>query len=930
MKIVELSGLSKHHGPQKIFDHVSFSFPDKGLIAVVGDSGSGKTSLLDVIAGLDCDYSGSVVVLGHPMRRLSEEKRSSFRLRDIGYIRQNFDLLELENAINNVLLPLNALSNDSDSLNRRKALLLLSEFGLGNMASRRVNTLSGGEKQRVALARAIINDPPILLADEPTGALDEANAEKIYELLARLSKKRLVILVSHDEKRTGRFADLIIRLREGRFEFQSSNRMLENENHTILPKSDFGKSDVKVPLSEWLRHGFHLNKAKKWRTLLSRFILSFSFLALGLSLFVSKDLSCELESAFSSLTGSGLVVAEPSNKGEGTFGKIVAASESDVSSVVNRHSDLVSDYGVSYLADFENFFPDFHVAYVPLKNKKHLIEDMSIRTAADFLWLDQGKLECYPERPSFMEDDEIVLGLPFDAMTSLCLDLGIIRNYEELGKFISVHPLELVFDLVNDEWSYTDEQMLRIRSIAVSDRPHLYHTNHRWSTYLFETKMRFPTSDAPDGSKPWIIQKIYFVQRKLDAYQFRRKIRSAADLADFVFDGLRKEYALSLVDDIHSEAEGRYYVFLADKRSLGFEKLNDIGKNSYFSGCLFGAEGSYMAYPESLMVGFANPFYASTNFDSIEKIIDLKSDQTAAENELEVALPDKTVMGSYLKPASSCLTLSSDFSNLVSGRRPDNLTEVVLSKRLDDFLGHPKSIFVAGQTGGEEAKEHITRVFKTTKVDVVGICAGESEKFHVVDSWAIDFFSEVLGMSSFVLEPTRGLFFLKSGINGWEVAKTLSREYPDCLFTDPSEKISASVREIVSYVDLALFGGMGSCLLLSLLLLGVVVFLTIEENEREGRMLFDLGIARNDISDAFGASILLNLCASLGTGALLVSLLEFVVDRVIKNSFAYGGPFIFDPLPLLAIVLCGSVSLVLLQVLVNAWIHRRNFRAEGR
>jgi len=925
MKTIELSRLYKCYGTQILFNRTSYSFPDKGLVVIVGESGSGKTSLLNIIAGLDTEYEGSVEVLGRRLALMSEKERSLFRLEKIGYIRQYYDLLELENGLFNVLLPLEAVCADPLALKKRKGLVVLRSVGLGKEGKQTVNTLSGGEKQRVALGRAVVNEAPILLGDEPTGALDEKNAEKVFGLLAQLGQTHLVVVVTHDEKRAPRFASVILRLSDGLLVHEDLCPP-EEAPASPVPKNQTEKEETTVPFSFWLRHGFHVNQAKKWRTLLSRFILSFSFLALGLSLYISRDLGVELEKAFSSLSGDGLVVMEPSVKHQDPIWETSPVTEEDIQAISLHHPDFILDYGMSYLADIESFFPDAHLVYLPINGKKFVIPDMSIRTAADALWLDQQELDFYPEKPVWMEDDEVALGLPYDTMVSLCLHLGILRNYQSLGDYLLAHPLQLIFELANDSWSYTDEQILRLSAVAATSRPRLFHTNHRWNSTLLEKRMRFPTSSVQDYSKPWILQKLYYVHRVGDPLSFREGVRSSSDLSDYVFERTRKEYALSLFEDNGSNDLGRYYPFLADKRSLETTDVEKAASAEFFDGFVYGSEGSYMAYPESFMAGFVNPFYLSSDSDAIDTVIDYKSDQSLEESALDLVLPERTVVGSYLRPASSSLTVSSRPHTLVSGRFPQNLLEVALTEKLYEQLGKPTTIYSAGEVESETGNGRIVRQYRKSELTVVGTTNQEGLVLGVLPSWPIDFFAEEVGVTSFRLEPTRAIFSLKDGVDGGEAAKEMCKRFPNSLFTDPSSKVRSSLDDTMAYVDLALYGGMGVCLAMSFLLLLVVGSLTVVENHAEGRVLFELGLPKKEISNSYGAALLEHLAISSSGGMVLVAVLEYLTDKALQKSFSYGGSFIFDPFPILVIALVSGLSIVILQCCLSAWINRQNFR----
>ena len=184
-----LERLNRRFGKQRVLKDIDLAFPKKGLLAIVGESGSGKSTLLNILSGLDHGYEGKVKILGKDLKKLSESERMEFRLRTVGYLFQSFNLLELESVFTNVTLPLNAISLSSKNIKKRRGIDLISYVGLKGKEKRNVSTLSGGEKQRVALARALINDPKILLCDEPTGALDEKNGKAVFELLQKISKE---------------------------------------------------------------------------------------------------------------------------------------------------------------------------------------------------------------------------------------------------------------------------------------------------------------------------------------------------------------------------------------------------------------------------------------------------------------------------------------------------------------------------------------------------------------------------------------------------------------------------------------------------------------------------------------------------------------------------------------------------------------------
>ena len=192
---------------------VSFAIPDGAFVAIVGPSGSGKTTLLGLLAGLDVPTSGSVLMDGDDLGKLSEDRRAQLRGAKVGFVFQSFQLIPTLTALENVQVPLELRGDDDAPVRPRD---LLTRVGLGDRAHHFPNQLSGGEQQRVAIARAFSNSPRLLFADEPTGNLDSETGAHIVELLETLNRESgtTIILVTHDLN-LARRAQRVIRLADG-------------------------------------------------------------------------------------------------------------------------------------------------------------------------------------------------------------------------------------------------------------------------------------------------------------------------------------------------------------------------------------------------------------------------------------------------------------------------------------------------------------------------------------------------------------------------------------------------------------------------------------------------------------------------------------------------------------------------------------------
>src|SRR5215204_2261900 len=180
-------------------DHLSLEIANGEFVAVVGRSGSGKTTLLNLLAGIDRPTSGTVRVVGADLGSLSESGLSSWRGRNVGLVFQFFQLLPTLTVVENVMLPMDFARTIPTGARRPRALELLDQVGVGDQADKLPATLSGGQQQRAAIARALANDPPLLLADEPTGNLDSATAEAVLALFAGLhAEGRTIVVVTHE------------------------------------------------------------------------------------------------------------------------------------------------------------------------------------------------------------------------------------------------------------------------------------------------------------------------------------------------------------------------------------------------------------------------------------------------------------------------------------------------------------------------------------------------------------------------------------------------------------------------------------------------------------------------------------------------------------------------------------------------------------
>ena len=272
---------------QTALDDVSLSFRDNEFVAVLGPSGSGKTTLLNIIGGLDRYDKGDLIINGISTLKYKDRDWDSYRNHTIGFVFQSYNLILHQSVLANVELAL-TISGISAGERKRRAKEALEKVGLGDQLHKKPNQMSGGQMQRVAIARALVNDPNILLADEPTGALDSATSVQVMDLLKEVAKDRLVIMVTHNSELAGKYATRIIRLRDGQVTEDSHPYEPEQQDaeHTY---KNMGKAAMSFLTS--LSLSFNNLRIKKGRTILTAFAGSIGIIGIALILSLSTGVN---------------------------------------------------------------------------------------------------------------------------------------------------------------------------------------------------------------------------------------------------------------------------------------------------------------------------------------------------------------------------------------------------------------------------------------------------------------------------------------------------------------------------------------------------------------------------------------------------------------------------------------------------------------
>jgi len=319
MKIISIKNLSKTYNTGKIsfkaLDDVSLEVEPGEFVAIMGPSGSGKSTLMHLMGFLDSPDSGSYNLNGIETAKLSDDEYAQLRSGFIGFVFQQFHLLPRENTVENVELPL-IYAGKPES--HGEGVKLLKEVGLISKEQNMPNELSGGERQRVAIARSLVNNPEVILADEPTGNLDSKSQTEIMQLLAGLNKKgKTIIMVTHDEE-VSEYAGRIIKIRDGKIVSDTQNKgKFYEAPDGLMANSDAGKSAVKPPMSriefvDYIRQAFNSIMGNKLRSVLSMLGILIGVAAVIAMLALGQGAKDAIQKSLSSL-GTNLLTVIPGN-----------------------------------------------------------------------------------------------------------------------------------------------------------------------------------------------------------------------------------------------------------------------------------------------------------------------------------------------------------------------------------------------------------------------------------------------------------------------------------------------------------------------------------------------------------------------------------------------------------------------------------------
>ena len=891
----------------RALEGVSLTFRDNEFVSILGPSGSGKTTLLNIIGGLDHYTSGDLFIDGVSTKDFSDRDWDNYRNHKVGFIFQAYNLIPHQNVLQNVELAL-TISGVSKEERQQRAIDALNKVGLGEMLHKRPNQLSGGQCQRVAIARALVNDPSILLADEPTGALDTKTSVQIMDLLQEVAKDRLVIMVTHNPELAEKYSSRIVRLRDGKIEEDSNPYSFEEEK-----KEPPATKKAKLSLWQAFRLSLQNLGSKAKRTAMVSFAGSIGIVGVSLVLAISSGVQGYLASMQDDmLSGSPVTISKStldiesllSSTSTSTQSSVVASSvkegKVDVNFIIEQliktskttASSLVSNSITQGYVDFLNAMPKEY--YNALSYSYGIAPEHNIYTDVTIDVVSSSGTgytqEAQTRSLSFMEQfaTSIVRQTDYSSYADLVSTYGsplsqgleeekyVLSQYEFVdgGRFaknedemvLVLNSKDQVTDFQLTELGfYSQDQFLTVIDKFSNDNDESYEWSYDSS--IFKNKFSFEEIKAKDFYY-YPNDVIYTPNDKVKAYLDEGTAPSADDLKKpFAYESVRQS----------SWGEGM--------------KMKIVGILSPKSGVNYGSLNSGLYYTpaftkrymkdnaSSYLVGLLNAYSSLAGTDAITT--SLTTNPSTGKTE-----------GSGIYYEFSYYLKWHEFDKPV-----DDYGIVGRSNATSSLLSTFASAMGLGGSG---------RTGSLSLAQAGGATVPTSIKIY-----PLDFDSKYLVTDYLDTWNAEGDV---KGINS--SGKSYYISYPErkdspIKYTDTLQLVISMINTILEIVTASLISFTALSLLVSTVMIAIITYVSVIERIKEIGVIRSLGGRKRDVANLFMAETIMVGLFSGVVGIILTYLLSLVVNLIVGG---FTGVFTIASLPWYLALLMIGISILLTSI----------------
>ncbi len=941
---------------------VSIKFRSSEFVSILGQSGCGKTTLLNIIGGLDQYTSGDLIINGRSTKQFRDADWDAYRNHSIGFVFQSYNLIPHQSVLSNVELAL-TLSGVSKAERRRRAVEALEKVGLGDQLRKKPNQMSGGQMQRVAIARALVNDPDILLADEPTGALDTETSVQVMDILREVAKDRLVIMVTHNPDLANTYSTRIIRLLDGRI--IDDSRPFDGAEDAAGP----AKRETKKAMSFFTAISLSLNNlmTKKGRTILTAFAGSIGIIGIALILSISTGVNDYIDRVQEDTLSSYPIMLEAETVDMGGLVSSLMGVSSVSDEEGGRHErDAVYTSAIMYdllnamsSAEVEKnnltAFKDYLEAELNSQSPKTQLKDYISAVQYDY----SIPLNIYTEdvNDAIIKSDFLELwNNMFTSMTGTTSEgtdaASLMKMYSSFGsgsnsgiqiwtEILPGRNGELISPLLNEQydviagrWPEASDELILIvdKNNEVSDIV-LYALGLKDSSEMYDMAMKLMTGETvdTDSLESWsydeILSKTFKYVYPADCYQPLPE-GGYADVSKSEL-GLKTLYAngkeLKIVGIVrqnedaiagmmsgaiaYTSALTKEIIGESAEKELVKQQLNDETQD-VIAGLPFKTEEAELSAEEKAQ--------------AVKEYFATASEAKKAEIYTEfTAKPDEEYVNQQVSDYMQTLTRSA-VEEMVNTSYPE------YAAMLPDMDDETLFSYVRGMAEEETKKQYSDGVraqlgtMSTVQLAAMLDMQEFSDEDYTVlfdefipQRWSDSSYEDSLKALGYVdiNSPARISIYAATFADKDNIADIITQynsaadESDKISYTDYVALMMSSITTIINAISYVLIAFVAISLVVSSIMIGIITYISVLERTKEIGILRSIGASKRDISRVFNAeTLIVGLCAGI-IGIACTLLLCIPINAIIHNLT--GIMILSAKLPPLAAVILVAISVVL-------------------
>lgn len=867
---------------QIALNNVSLNLRDNEFVAILGPSGSGKTTLLNIIGGLDRYDSGDLIINHTSTRMYNDRDWDSYRNHTIGFVFQSYNLIPHQTILANVELAL-TISGVSKKERRTRAKEALEKVGLGDQLHKKPNQMSGGQMQRVAIARALVNNPDILLADEPTGALDTETSIQVMNLLKEVAKDRLVVMVTHNPELAEEYANRIVKLRDGKIISDSNPYVVDPATMQTPTHKNMGKASMSF--STALSLSFNNLKTKKGRTILTSFAGSIGIIGIALILALSNGVNTYINNIQkSTMTSYPIIIEEQAIDMTGIFSVDTLTDTSDDSHELDAVYSNVSDLEMASSMTSSITTNNLSAFKKYLDNKDSEIHQYLGSNGVVYSYATRFSVFTYdPDSTLVNTDGSTLESTPGISSNdgSFSASISLSNEFSEItpgsnNQLIS-NAVTDYYDVVYGEWPDNYDEVVMVLN-----------SNNEISAMTLYQLGILPTKEYQD------IMKKFDAGEKVD---FKSSSWSYEDIC-------KKDFYMIPACDLFVKDSNGTYNYISNNTVEIEKALNSSVKLKVTAIVRPKDEakgipiGSTLGYTKAL----TDYIIEHTNSSEVVKA-QLANPKVNVVNGLEFAPADNAVKIADAKKYISNLGVT-DKANLfksmmasMGSYSPEiaeqmaSLSETEMASMMDSYLANPE----------DELLLNIYDMYISTgsyddMMDALGVVSFDAPS-------SISIYADSFEDKDAI---TRCIDNYNDGVS----------EEDQITYTDAVALLMSSITTIINVISYVLIAFVAVSLVVSSIMIGIITYISVLERTKEIGILRAIGASKGNISQVFNAeTFIIGLCSGI-IGIVVTLLLLIPINLIIHLVAGTSDVSAILPIGGALILVALSIGLTLIGGLI--------------